>query len=163
MKTLLIIRSASMQQLDKNLVEIEKRFSDYEIHMLTHEHSIKLVEKYKSIKQIYVYPYKSGFSAGNKVDELRGKEFDAVLIPVTNITGAGFFNVLRFSFMLRAKQRFICNLISDIWEVTSGEIRWMGIKNVLMSIASAILAGIAGIFVLLVLPWKLKQIEKKGE
>lgn len=163
MKTLLIIRSASMQQLDKNLIEIEKRFSDHEIHMLTHEHSIKLVEKYKSIKQIYVYPYKSGFSVGNKVDELRGKEFDAVLIPVTNITGAGFFNVLRFSLTLRAKQRFICNLISDIWEVTSGKIRWMGIKNVLMSVASAILAGVAGIFVLLVLPWKLKQIEKKEE
>ncbi|WP_286885380.1 hypothetical protein [Aneurinibacillus sp. UBA3580] len=163
MKTLLIIRSASMQQLDKNLVEIEKKFPGYEIHMLTHEHSVKLVEKYKSIKKVYVYPYKEGFQARNKVAELQGKAFDGILIPVTNITGAGFFNVLRFSLTLRAKQRFICNLVSDIWEVSPGRIRWMGIKNILMSAVSLLCAGVVGIAVVLLLPWKLKKLERKGE
>jgi hypothetical protein len=163
MKRLLIIRSASMQQLDKNLKTIIKKFPDYEYHMLTHEHSVKLVEKYDVIKKIIVYPYKESFSIKRKVPELKKETYDVVIIPVTNLTGSGFFNVFQFSLSLKAKKRVVCNLVSDLWDITPGRIRWMGIKHIMMSIISMVGVVVAGAFVLLLLPLKLKGLEKKGE
>ncbi|WPZ18081.1 hypothetical protein UM396_16190 [Geobacillus subterraneus] len=163
MKKLLIVRSASMQQLDKNLKIIIKKFPDYEYHMLTHEHSVKLVEKYDVIKKIIVYSYKESFSIKRQVPELKNETYDVVIIPVANLTGAGFFNVFQFSLSLKAKKRVVCNLISDLWDITPGQIRWMRIKHILMSIISMAGSMIAGLFVLWLLPLKLKRLEKKGE
>ncbi len=163
MKKLLIVRSASMQQLDKNLKTIIKKFPDYEYHMLTHEHSVKLVEKYDVIKKIIVYPYKESFSIKRQVPELKNETYDVVIIPVANLTGAGFFNVFQFSLSLKAKKRVVCNLISDLWDITPGQIRWMRIKHIMMSIISMAGSMIAGLFVLWLLPLKLKRLEKKGE
>ncbi|MED1420456.1 hypothetical protein [Bacillus smithii] len=163
MTKLLIIRSASMQQLDKNLKTIMQKFPDYEYHMLTHEHSVKLVEKYNFIKKIIVYPYKESFSIKRQVPELKKETYDVVIIPVTNITGAGFFNVFQFSLSLKAKKRVVCNLVSDLWDITPGQIRWMRIKHIMMSIISMAGMVIAGLFVLLLLPLKLKRLEKEGE
>jgi hypothetical protein len=162
-KKLLIIRSASMQQLDKNLTEIKQKYPSYEIHMLTHEHSIKLVEKYESIKKIYIYPYKEGFSIKRKVLELKNERFDIILIPVTNISGAGFFNVLHFSLGLKATKRIICNLVSDMWEVKRRQIYWMKVKSILMSSISFLSSIVVGLFIIILLPLKLKSLEKKGE
>lgn len=163
MKKLLIIRSASMQQLDKNLKTIIQKFPDYEYHILTHEHSVKLVEKYNVIKKTIVYPYRESFSIKRQVPELQNETYDVVIIPVANLTGAGFFNVFQFSLSLKAKKRVVCNLISDLWDITPGQIRWMRIKHIMMSIISMAGSMIAGLFVLWLLPLKLKRLEKKGE
>ncbi|ADU95596.1 hypothetical protein [Geobacillus sp. Y412MC52] len=163
MKKLLIVRSASMQQLDNNLKAIINTFPDYEYHMLTHEHSVKLVEKYDVIKKIIVYPYKQSFSIKRPVPELKNEIYDVVIIPVSNLTGAGFFNVFQFSLSLKSKRRIICNLISDLWDITPGQIRWMRMKHIMMSIVSMTGSIIAGLLVVLFLPFVLKRLEKKGE
>lgn len=162
MKELLIIRSVSFQQLDKNLVAIIEKYPDYKISLLTHEHGVFLAQKYKDINKIYVYPYTSGFQLGKKVADLKGKIFDTVIIPVTNLTGVGFFNVLLFSLSIRSKKRIVCNVISELWEITPRVILGLALMNWMIAAVSKILTAIVAIPVLLLLPVKLLTIQKKG-
>lgn len=118
MKKLLIIRSVSFQQLDLNLPAIEKRYNDYDISILTHEHGVKLAEKYRNIKEIYVYPYKSGFKRGKKVKEFENIKFDVVIVPVTNMHGNGFFNVLKYALSINNDKIVICNVVSEFKEIS---------------------------------------------
>ncbi|KGR90096.1 hypothetical protein CD30_13620 [Ureibacillus massiliensis 4400831 = CIP 108448 = CCUG 49529] len=159
-KRLLIIRSASMQQLDKNLPEIVKTFPEYQIDMLTHEHSVKLVEKYDVIKNVIVYPYNGSFDVNRKVDV---DTYDAVLVPVTNLSGSSFYNVLNFSLTIKAEKRFICNLVSEIWEVTPSDIKMMKLKSNTMTLLSSIATAILFIPLCLVLPFKLMSIQRKED
>lgn len=138
MKELLIIRSASFQQLDKNIVTIKEKYKDYKISLLTHEHGVKLAEKYKWIKNIYTYPYKSSFKYKNKVKELTDKDFDLVIIPITNITGVGFLNVLNYSLTIKTKKRIICNVVSELREISIPKILFMNFRSSLITVISFI-------------------------
>ncbi|MDI3546989.1 MAG: hypothetical protein PWR10_641 [Halanaerobiales bacterium] len=161
MKKLLIIRSVSFQQLDKNIITIQEKYKDYNINLLTHEHGVKLAEKYKMIDKIHIYPYKGSFKFKNKVKELADEEFDLVIIPVTNITGAGFLNVLLYSLTLKTKKRVICNVVSDFKEISKTKIMLMGLQNIAMSFLSFILTGIFSIFIILFMPFKLKSLREE--
>ena len=163
MKELLIIRSVSFQQLDKNISVITQRFPEHNIHILTHEHGVLLAQKYKMIKGIYVYPYRSGFSYGKKVPELKEKPFDVVIVPVTNLSGAGFFNVFLFSLSIKAGQRFCCNVVSDLNEFKPAEIILSGLRNVLFKLIARIGTAIFAIPMGLYLILKLRFMEKRGE
>ncbi|HYH02954.1 MAG TPA: hypothetical protein VEC37_07615 [Bacillota bacterium] len=163
MKELLIIRSASFQQLDKNIGVIAERFPEHNIHILTHEHGVLLARKYKMIKEIFVYPYRSGFSYWKKTLEIKEKTFDVVIVPVTNLSGAGFFNVLLFSLSIKACQRFCCNVVSELTALSPGGILILGLKNsffkLIAWLGTVIFAIPIGLFFLL----KLKVMEKRGE
>lgn len=161
MKELLIIRSVSFQQLDKNLVAIRERFPEHRISLLTHEHGVLLAQKYKAIERIYVYPYKESFAYRRKVKELADREFDTVIIPVTNLSGAGFLNVFLFSLSLKAKKRYVCNVVSEFREVSCARILLMGLRNNLFSLFSFVFTIVVGFFTVLILPFKLSQIEKR--
>lgn len=161
MKELLIIRSVSFQQLDKNLVAIREHFPDHKLSLLTHEHGLLLAQKYKDIDQIYVYPYKESFSYRRKVKELQDKEFDTVIIPVTNLSGAGFLNVFLFSLSLKTKKRLVCNVISGLGEVSRIHILLMGLRDKLFSLLSLLFTVVVGFFAVLLLPLKLSQIQSK--
>jgi len=160
-KEVLIIRSASFQQLDQNLGALEAKFAGCRISMLTHEHGVKLAEKYKNISHIYIYPFVGGFNYRNKTRELRDKEFDAVIIPVTNVSGAGFFNVMLFSLTFMTKKRIVCNLVSDMREISKLDILGMGLKSFILSGLAKVLSTLFGVFVVALLPAKLKALEKK--
>ena len=161
MKNILIIRSVSFQQLDLNLPAIKEKYGECKISLLTHEHGVKLAEKYSDIEKIYVYPYKNGFNIDNKVKELSNINFDVVVVPVTNINGGGFFNVLKFSKDINAKERAICNVISDISSFTMRDIYLLEIKSFSMKFISILATVIISPVVLIVLLLKLKSIEKK--
>lgn len=161
MKNILIIRSVSFQQLDLNLSAIKVKYGECKISLLTHEHGVKLAEKYSDIEKIYVYPYKNGFNINDKVNELSNINFDVVVVPVTNINGGGFFNVLKFSKSLNAKERVICNVISDISLFTMANIYTLEIKSFVMKFISIIATVIISPIVLILLILKLKFIEKK--
>lgn len=161
MKELLIIRSVSFQQLDKNIVAICKHFPDHRINLLTHEHGLLLAQKYKAIDKIYVYPYKENFAYRRKVRELKEKDFDSIIIPVTNLSGAGFVNVFLFSLSLKAKKRYVCNVISELREITTTRIMLIGLKNKLISLFSFLLTLVMGFFAIIILPLKLYQIQNK--
>jgi len=161
MKNILIIRSVSFQQLDLNLPAIKEKYGECKISLLTHEHGVKLAEKYSDIEKIYVYPYKDGFNIVNAVNELSNINFDVVVVPVTNINGGGFFNVLKFSKSINAKERAICNVISDISSFTMGDIYLLEIRSFLMKVISILATAIISPIVLIALLLKLKFIEKK--
>lgn len=163
MKEVLIIRSVSFQQLDLNLAAIKKQYGDCRLSILTHEHGLLLTQKYQGVNQVYVYPFKGGFSYWRQAKELQKKVFDAVIIPVSNLSGAGFGNVLFFSLAIKCKSRVICNLISAFKPVASWQIIYRGILNEVWSVLSLLLTAILAIPVLLVLPFGLKRIEKTGD
>lgn len=120
MKSLLIIRSVSFQQLDLNLPEIKKKFPDHKVCLLTHPHGLELAKKYKDIDEVYSYDYTGAFQSKNKVPQIQGTSFDAVIIPVTNLSGSSFENVLQYGVSIRAKEYYMCNLISEITRITKG-------------------------------------------
>lgn len=161
MKNILIIRSVSFQQLDLNLPAIKEKYDDCKISLLTHEHGVKLAEKYSDIDKIYVYSYKDGFNISNKVNELSNKNFDVVVVPVTNINGGGFFNVLKFSKSINTKERVMCNVISEISSFTMRNIYSLEIKSFLMKFISILATAIISPIVLMILLFKLKSIEKQ--
>lgn len=142
MKQLLIIRSVSFQQLDLNLTAIRNKFPDYQINILTHEHGVKLAQKYDSIQNIYVYPYKQGFSFGKKVSEINDKKFDAVIIPVTNVTGVGFNNVFLFSMSLKSDRKYMCNVVSELKEISNFKILLNSFAMFVFKIISAVLTAV---------------------
>ena len=162
MKEVLIIRSVSFQQLDLNLTAIAERYRDCRISILTHEHGLLLARKYQYISRVYVYPFKEGFSFLRPVKELRGKVFDTVIIPVSNLSGAGFLNVLFFSLTLKSGSRMICNLVSELKPVTPWQIIRRGVSNKVWSLIALLLTLILAIPVLSLLPFGLKRIEKTG-
>lgn len=151
MKELLIIRSASFQQLDLNLPEIRKRFPNYTISILTHEHGVKLAEKYEDIKKIYVYPYKDGFSIKRKMKKFCNKTFDAIIVPVTNISGTGFSNVFLFTLSIKAKRKYQCNVISEIKEYTNIEIIYKELIRLVYKVIAGICTIVFGIGIIGVL------------
>jgi len=160
MKEVLIIRSVSFQQLDLNLAAIKSQYPEWRLSVLTHEHGLLLAQKYQAIDRVYVYPFKEGFSYRRPVKELREKVFDTVIIPVANLSGAGFLNVLFFSLTLKCKSRIICNLVSELRPVGPWQIICHSVINKVWSLIALLLTLILAIPVLLLLPFGLKRIEK---
>ena len=163
MKEILIIRSVSFQQLDKNLPVVKERYPDHKISVLTHEHGALLARKYKDVETVYVYPFREGFSCKNKADGIKDKFFDVVIIPVANITAAGFFNVLKFSLSIKAGRRMICNVVSEMREIKPAAIRLTGIRNVMITALSTALTGIVTVPLILFLPLRLFLLQKKRD
>ncbi|MDR0310539.1 MAG: hypothetical protein LBJ21_03020 [Acidobacteriota bacterium] len=163
MKEILIIRSVSFQQLDKNLPVIKDHYPDHKISVLTHEHGALLARKYKDVDEVYIYPYRDGFKYKNRAFGINDKKFAAVIIPVANITGAGFFNVLKFSLSIKAGKRAVCNVISDIREVEPAAVRLIGIKNGVISALSMVLTGVAVIPLIVFLPLRLFLLRKGAD
>ncbi|AAK80128.1 hypothetical protein BJV85_001710 [Clostridium acetobutylicum] len=161
MKKLLIVRSASFQQLDLNLKAIEKKYKDYEIDILTHEHGVKLAEKYNNIHNIYVYPYKESFKKGNKVKEIENIKFDVVIVPVTNISGAGFFNVFKYALSINSDKIIMCNVISEFKDRDRLSIYIMELSSFVFKILSGFFTCLFGIVSVPFLIFKLRAAKKK--
>ena len=161
MKEILIIRSVSFQQLDKILPTIKERFPDHKISVLTHEHGAPLARKYKDVETVYIYPYRGGFQYKDKANEISGKIFDAVIIPVANITGAGFFNVLKFSLSIKTGRRMICNVTSEMKEVKPAAIRLIGVRNGIFSALSMVLTGLIAVPLVIFFPLRLFLLQKE--
>lgn len=141
-KNALIIRSVSFQQLDKNLVAIGERFpaGEYRLHLLTHGHGIGRARSYSDIGEIIDYGSKKNFSLFHLPGDLKGRHYDAVIVPVTNLTGAGFLNVLVMTLRIDTPRLYICNLTSDIWEVPRWKILFKAVRAVIYSMIATVLA-----------------------
>ena len=163
MKEVLIVRSVSFQQLDLNLPAIKNQYRDCSLSVLTHEHGLLLAQKYQDIDQVYVYPFKSAFSYWRRPKELRRKVFDTVIIPVSNLSGVGFDNVLFYSLSFKCKSRVICNLVSELKPVAAWQIVYYNIINKIWSVLALLGTMILAIPVLPVLPFCLRKIEKTGD
>lgn len=139
MKRLLIVRSVSFQQLDLNLPEIKKKFPEHEICLLTHPHGVELAKKYNDIDKVYTYDYTGAFQSRNKVKEIEGVDFDVVIVPVTNISGSSFENVLQYGISIKAQEYFMCNMISEFTNLTKYGIMIRRIKHGFFRVCACIL------------------------
>jgi hypothetical protein len=165
-KKVLIIRSVSFQQLDKNLEKIEKQFpvsrGEWECHLLTHDHGTRRAASYKAISQIIAYGSRRNFTffhlppglrKTRKDNSRRSRKpgYEAVVVPVTNKTGAGFLNVLAMTLRIPSASIYICNLTSDIWKVSRRKIVFQVVKSSWFSLLSVVLVLPLMIFILPVL------------
>ena len=114
------------------------------------------------METVYVYPFREGFTYKNKVSEIKDKNFDAVIIPVANVTAAGFFNVLKFSLSIKTGRRVICNIVSEMREISPAAIRLTGIRNGMITALSIALTCVAAVPLLLFLPLGLFLLRKKA-
>lgn len=134
-KRVLIIRSVSFQQLDKSLVAVRQRFPGAELHLLTHSHGLEQAAGYKDIVRVIDYGSRKNFSSHHIPSSLAGGvSYDAIIVPVTNITGVGFLNVLGVAFRIDSKQVFICNLVSDFREVPRRSIVFLNVRASLLTV-----------------------------
>jgi hypothetical protein len=114
MLDILIVRSAPIQQLDASLLKIKQKFNNPNLSILSHEHSIELLNKYGGIKKCITYPFKESFDISRKAKFDAGEKFDHAVVMVGNLTGCGFQNVLFFTLSLPVRKIWVCNLIGEL-------------------------------------------------
>ncbi|MBF0536986.1 MAG: hypothetical protein HQL03_01900 [Nitrospirae bacterium] len=159
MKKVLIIRSTGFQHLDRILSKLREAYPQGEICLLTHQHGKPLAQKYADINHVYVYPYTGAFSFLRVPKELKGQHFDAVIVPVGNITGAGFLNVLLFSFRVRTDSRLICNISLDLIPLTRLALTASLLRS---SVYTAIAGGVTAVTSLLfLLLWIMSSLPQR--
>ncbi len=147
-KKVLVIRSVSFQQLDKNLPRIMKRFPGSEFYLLTHTHGTNRAKKYAGLAGIIDYSSRKNFTFSHLPRECREAGFDAVVVPVTNQTGAGFLNVFLMALRVGAGEYYCCNMVSEIWKVP----RWKTIGRFLGGIFYSGLSVIFSALLVVLLP-----------
>ena len=118
MNNILIVRSAPIQQLDASISKIKQKFDSPDISILSHEHSIELLNKYKGIKKCITYPFKESFDISRKAKFDDVNKFDHTVVMVGNLTGCGFQNVLFFALSLPVRKIWICNLKGEITPIS---------------------------------------------
>ncbi len=144
-KRVLIIRSASFQQLDNNLASILEQFKDWELHLLTHEHGRRLAEKYKDFSAILVYPYLGPFQRNTAIPDLPSRKYDAVLVLVANLSGAGFANVFDFASSLGAAGLYQCNLVGEIRSLKPSDLAAGRHRDILCRLCGTIFGTVLGL------------------
>jgi len=129
MFNILIVRSAPIQQLDASLSKIKQKFDNPDISILSHEHAIKLLNKYECINKCITYPFKESFDVSRKAKFDDGESFDHAIVMVGNLSGCGFQNVLFFALTLPVRKIWICNLIGEITQISRAGIILKSIRN----------------------------------
>lgn len=160
-KKALIIRSASFQQLDQNLPELQLQMPDYSFDLLTHEHGVKLAQKYEGIAQVIAYPYKDSFSNRLKVGSLKDKHYDVVIVLVTNVTGVGFWNVIQFAYTISADKYLQCNMHSELKVLTKLGVLKGSAVRVLQKMMSVVATAAVALFAIPFLLWGIMKIRTK--
>ncbi len=150
-KKILIIRSVSFQQLDKNLTQVKETFPapGTTFYLLTHSHGIERAGKYGLFSEIIDYQSRKDFSFFHLPQRLKKEKFHAVIIPVTNRTGAGFLNVFATALRIKAEKIYCCTLASEIRQVPRKEI----VSRLLKATFFSALAFILTLGSLVILPF----------
>jgi hypothetical protein len=147
----LLIRSVSFQQLDKNLGRIMEIFptTGATFYLLTHSHGIVRAGKYGIFSEIIDYQSRKDFSFFHLPKRLKKEKFHAVIVPVTNKTGAGFLNVFAMALRIRTEKIYCCTPASEIRQTPRKEI----ISRLLKATFFSALAFILTLGSLLMLPF----------
>lgn len=150
MARLLIIRSVGLQQLDKTLPAVRAAYPNHEIHVLTHAHAAEAVRSYQDVDHTHIYPYREGFSMFRPFRE--GGPWDVVIVPVGNLTGAGFFNVFLFAARFKSKTFAWVNLVESIQPFQKLGLLAKGIGQILYYVFALISTIILSPFLFILLP-----------
>jgi hypothetical protein len=169
-KNILIIRSVSFQQLDKNLNAVVKHFpgDEYCFHLLTHSHGVERAQTYEALSGIIDYNSRRNFSffhvpdfqrtERQKTEDNHGenengknengknenrinknRRYEAVVVPVSNMTGVGFLNVIAMTLRIPAESVYICNMNSEMLRISKTRIFFKVIGASFFSLISGLL------------------------
>jgi len=178
-KKILIIRSVSFQQLDKNMEAIDRMFpsskGEWEYHLLTHSHGIPRARSYKALAKCIDYDSSRNFTFFHIPDcfkkereNLKNKKkhkikYKGIFVPVTNNSGTGFLNVLMMCLRIPANDIYVCNLNSKIWRIPKKRIIFQAFKSFLLSIISLLLIfPLIFLFFAFLIRFLLRRRKKKG-
>ncbi len=150
-KKILIIRSINMQQLDNLMETLYTEYPEDEFYLLTHPHAKERCKKYKRLTYIYDYESRKKFNFFHIPKILKKQKFDILIIPVTNISGAGFLNVFMMSLRIKSKTRFIYNLKSEKQKIRAIDILYKFGKTSVFSIFASVSTLILSPFVIIYL------------
>jgi hypothetical protein len=139
---LLVVRSVSFQQLDASLEAVRARFPSHAIDVLTHEHGRELAASYRTVDSVIVYPEPGPFTRGAWRPP-PGVTWDVVVVPVANLTGAGFANVFDFARPL-GPSVYRCNLAGDIVELPAAELDRVRRRDRVNRVAAAVVGPLVG-------------------
>lgn len=148
MKKLLVIRSVSFQQLDNVLAVMRTKFPGFELHVLTHQHGRKIANKYAYVDKVLTYPYQGSFSLWKPLTGVDVQYYDALVVPIANLSGAAFTNVQLFSLRQSSGDRYLCNLAGEIRKISVGGIVFRAVVSAFYHCV-AILLGSAIAFVII--------------
>jgi len=146
MLDILIVRSAPIQQLDASLTKIQQKINNSNMSILSHEHSIELLNKYDGIKKCITYPFKESFDISRKAKFDAEERFDHAIIMVGNLSGCGFQNVLFFALSLPVGKIWICNLIGELTPISRAGIILKSFRNQLFKFAAFLSTAIFCLF-----------------
>ena len=146
MTNILIVRSAPIQQLDASLSKIKVKFNNPIMSILSHEHSIELLNKYEGIKKCITYPFKESFDISRKAKFDAEERFHHAIIMVGNLSGCGFHNVLFFALSLPAQKIWVCNLIGELTPISRAGIILKSFRNQLFKFAAFLSTAIFCLF-----------------
>jgi hypothetical protein len=120
-KRTLIIRSVSLQQLDRCWPDEEQRKATMgAVDLLTHEHAVGPCLELPGINQVIPVAHQGSFSPFRKPPSL--ETYDNILIPVANYSGAGFTNVVLYSLRLSGTNRMLWTLDNRFIPLTPGHL-----------------------------------------
>lgn len=105
---ILIIRSTSIQHLALVIRRVSSLYPGARIDVLAHSHSVESVKQMNGVSSIIAYPSTRDFSPFI-IGCLPLNNYHLVVVPVSNISGAGYENVLLLALRFRKKQVVLCN------------------------------------------------------
>jgi hypothetical protein len=140
--SILVVRSAPIQQLDASLSKIKQKFDNPSISFFSHEHAIELLKKYEGIKKCITYPFKESFNLRRIAKFDNGERFDHGVVMVGNLTGCGFQNVLFFALSLPVQKIWICNLIGEITPISRATIIFKSLRNLIFKVLALLLTSV---------------------
>ncbi|MBM7866714.1 hypothetical protein GTO89_08155 [Heliobacterium gestii] len=146
-KWCLLIRAVSFQQIDKIVPALVQEYPGMKLAILTHAHGRDMAAGYGEVDEVLVYPEVGSFDPAKVPEAVRSRRWDTVVAPVANVSGSGFYNVLRFSLAIPARQHVQINLPGQLSPLTSAGLMATGARNGAFTLLAALAAA------LLWLPW----------
>ena len=143
MKKVIIVRSVSFQLLDKLLPTIKNYFKKAEYSLLTHPHGATIAQATNQYTQVFTYNHSTSFSFWKASSPELKQRFDAVVLPVANLTSGGFCNVLLFSLKINTGSRYICNSVGELSAITTQEIVGKWLKTFLCKSLAIVITFVA--------------------
>lgn len=109
---ILIIRSTSNQHLALALRRLRREYPQGNMDVLTHAHCVESIGELDGVRDILPYPPSQYFTPF--LLPVLKKKYPVVVVPVSNLTGSGYENVLLLALRLKKEKILLCNLGGEL-------------------------------------------------
>lgn len=139
----LLVRSTSLQHTALVLDKLKIRFQTIRLDILTHTHAVESLKSLTGVREIIKFPYKGSFGGsrlytGSLSKILINKKYDLVVVPVENISGIGYENVIAMAAGIRPLKIAVCNKAGEISVMSRLDVWWFLLKGYMFYPAAVI-------------------------